>query len=113
MDDPTNIILLFAFIGLLLALLGLPLKHEKVPPNWFYGFRTPKTLSDRRIWYAVNRVAGIDMIRVGVVITASSLVLLALRNRLQPEASIAVLIAIMLIAVGWMAYHGYSILREM
>ena len=29
-----------------------------VPPNRIYGFRTPRTVSSPRIWYAANRVSG-------------------------------------------------------
>jgi uncharacterized membrane protein len=30
----------------------------KIPPNRFYGIRTRKTLSDKRVWYAANRFGG-------------------------------------------------------
>ena len=42
------------------AVIGLciPMVLAMVPPNAFYGFRTPRTLSSPRIWYAANRVSG-------------------------------------------------------
>jgi hypothetical protein len=46
----------------LLALIAVPMVLEKVPPNWIYGFRTPKTLSSPDIWYPANRAAGWYMI---------------------------------------------------
>ncbi|MCB9681081.1 MAG: SdpI family protein [Alphaproteobacteria bacterium] len=49
-----------------LVLLGPPLWLEKVPPNRFYGFRTPRTVSDPRTWYPVNRVAGRDLTLAGI-----------------------------------------------
>ena len=63
----------YAAVGLLLAGLSIPLIVGLVPPNRFYGFRTVKTLSDARIWYAVNRVAGWDTLAAGVTIVLASL----------------------------------------
>jgi uncharacterized membrane protein len=113
MEHSNYNVLLFAAIGVLFVLLGIPLKQGAVPQNWWYGFRTKKTLSDKEIWYAVNRVTGIDMIRVGGVLVAASLIVFALRNWLSPEASVVVLIVVMLLMVGYMAFHGLSILRRM
>ena len=113
MQDPVWVMILFAFIGVTFVAFGLPLKHDKVPPNRFYGFRTRKTLSDEKIWYAVNRVTGSDMISVGIIMTGISLVLLALRDRLPPEAAMAILLTVTIFSVAWMAYHGFSALRHM
>lgn len=113
MFGPIGATLWFTVVGVTFVLLGLPLKHEKVPPNWFYGFRTPKTLSSNEIWYAVNRVAGIDMIRAGVVITAVSLILLGLRNWIAPEAAIFALLTVSIVMAMWMVIHGFAVLRRM
>lgn len=48
------------------------------PPNGTYGFRTKKTLSDPKIWYAANRASGHDLLVAGAVITASSVGMLFL-----------------------------------
>ena len=50
--------LFFVATGLLLAGLSIPLIRRRVKPNRFYGFRTPQTLSDERIWYDANAYAG-------------------------------------------------------
>jgi len=113
MNDPAIFLLLYLFGGVLFILLGLPLKYEKVPRNWFYGFRTRKTLSSDEIWYAVNRVSGIDMIRTGLVVASGALVLLALRNAIAPETSIVILTAIGVGMTLWMMIHGFSVLRRM
>lgn len=42
----------------LIAVLGIPLMLELVPPNRLYGFRTPQTLTNRELWYRANRFAG-------------------------------------------------------
>jgi hypothetical protein len=113
MEHSNYTVMLFAAIGVLFILLGIPLKQGAVAPNWWYGFRTRKTLSDKEIWYAVNRVTGVDMIRIGSILVAASLIVFALRNWLSPEASVAVLIVVMLVMVVYMAFHGLSILRRL
>lgn len=68
---------MYALMGLLFVVFGIPLAARRVPPNAFYGFRTPKTMKpgNERIWYEANAYAGRLMRWVGVWITASTLVL--------------------------------------
>jgi len=113
MENPVHVGLLFTFIGLLFVALGFPLKQGAVPPNYWYGFRTRKTLSDKEIWYAINRVTGIDMIRVGIILGVASTVMISLRNWLSLEAIAMILTAVMLLSVAYMAIHGFSLLRRM
>ena len=40
------------------AVIAIPLILRRVPPNSFYGFRTPRTLADRDLWFRVNHFAG-------------------------------------------------------
>ncbi len=40
------------------AVVSIPLILKVVPPNPYYGFRTPSTLSDRTLWYRANVFAG-------------------------------------------------------
>jgi len=54
-------------IPILLSLLALPLIARLVPPNRFYGFRTPKTLSSPSIWYEANWGSGWDMLAAATV----------------------------------------------
>jgi uncharacterized membrane protein len=54
----------FLATAALLFALHVPLLLGKVPPNRFYGFRTPRVVSDERVWYPVNKVAG----RNGIVL---------------------------------------------
>ena len=113
MNDPVFILVLFVIGGVLFVVLGLPLNYEKVPPNWFYGFRTRKTLSSKEIWYPVNRVTGIDMIRIGIVIAASALVMLGLRHSVAPETGVIIVGAIGALMALWMVIHGIWVLRRM
>ena len=43
---------------ILIAITSLPLALRMVPPNPFYGFRTPFTGSDPAVWYAANAFVG-------------------------------------------------------
>ncbi len=68
-------------IGLLMLLLAVPMILQKVKPNPWYGFRTPKTLSDERIWYAANRYAGKVLLLAGLVTIAAAVALYSVAGR--------------------------------
>jgi uncharacterized membrane protein len=53
-----NMIWFYAVMGILLILASVPMITERVPPNRWYGFRTPRTQSDPKVWYPANRIAG-------------------------------------------------------
>jgi len=57
---------IFICAGVAFTALGIPLLRGRVSPNTTYGLRTAKTLSDERVWYAVNRVCGKDLALAGV-----------------------------------------------
>lgn len=61
-----NLLWLFAGIGLIVA--GYPLMTRRVPPNYWYGFRVPKTLRDPYVWYEANHVAGRDLFLAGIAV---------------------------------------------
>lgn len=67
--------LLFPLLSGALALLGIPQWIAMVGPNRFYGVRTPATLRDEAVWYAVNRAAGRDLVFAGGTGLVLSLVL--------------------------------------
>ena len=50
------------YLPLLMILVSVPMVMRRLPPNAFYGFRTPKTLSSPQIWYEANRRAGVNLI---------------------------------------------------
>lgn len=57
---------LYAFGGLALAGLSVPLILYKIPPNGLYGFRVRSTNSDPQLWYKVNAYAGRRLLVVGL-----------------------------------------------
>ena len=50
-----------------LICLAIPMALGLVPPNRFYGFRTPKTMSSPAVWYPANRVSGWCIIAAGLL----------------------------------------------
>jgi uncharacterized membrane protein len=84
---------LFPLLSGVLALLGIPQWIAMVGPNRFYGVRTPATLGDEAVWYAVNRAAGRDLVVAG----GTGLVLSLLLPELGVSgAAYAVLMALVL-----------------
>lgn len=68
----TIILYMYVFMGLVLCLLSIPLVLMKIPPNPIYGFRISATLSDRELWYAVNRYSGKRLFLAGIVTVLSA-----------------------------------------
>lgn len=82
--------ILFVGTGLLLIGLAIPMMLRRVKPNHWYGFRTRKTLSDERVWYASNAYGGKWLLILGIVHTVASFVLYfvpALQNNLVAYTS--------------------------
>lgn len=57
----------FFFCGLLFIGTSIPMVLGKIPPNEYYGWRTPKAFRDKETWYAINRYNGRDFIIMGSV----------------------------------------------
>ena len=113
MSENVGLPLLFAAAGLLFVALGVPLRLGRVRPNFWYGCRTHQTLSDERVWYAVNRVTGRDMIVGGVVIFAAALAALAAGRDMNPTARALVLLFVMAASVVWMAVDSVKVSSRM
>lgn len=73
---PFELIMIFIIIGALEIIMGLPLMFGKIKPNWFYGFRLPKTMSNKEVWYKTNRYVGRDFIVAGMIVIIGALVVL-------------------------------------
>jgi uncharacterized membrane protein len=58
--------------GLVLFAVGVPLLRGWIPRNRLAGFRTSKTLSNDRVWYVANRVAGRDLMISGLVVMTTA-----------------------------------------
>lgn len=62
-----------ALIGALFVAMGRAM--PRLQPNWWYGIRTPWTLSDDRVWARTHRLAGVSMTAAGVVTIVAALAL--------------------------------------
>ena len=65
-------IITYLLVGLIFIGIAIPLVQNKIKPNSIYGFRTRKTLSDPKIWYAANAYGGRWMLAVGVIFVVSA-----------------------------------------
>ena len=113
MSEVTINSLLFALVGLMFVGLSIPLIKGWVGPNYFYGFRTAKSLSDPKIWYEINRLSGADLLIAGFLIVASSLGMLVFAQRLTPEQVATTLLIVMVVSLVGVALHGLAKLRKM
>jgi uncharacterized membrane protein len=62
-----------AFAGALFIALGIAM--PRLQPNWWYGIRTPWTLSDDRVWVRTHRLAGYSMTFAGCAMVLAALAL--------------------------------------
>lgn len=62
-----------AIVGLIVFVLSIPLAAQRVGPNRWYGFRTPRVRADERVWYPVNRMTGRNGIVYALVLWAMAL----------------------------------------
>ena len=59
--------LVFLGVAALIIALSIPMIARMVPRNHWYGFRTPKTLSNDERWYEANWFAGWALLAAGVL----------------------------------------------
>jgi len=103
---------LFSYLvtGGLLIGLGVPMWLRRIRPNRWYGFRTPRTLSDERIWYPANRTVGGWMIVLGAALIAVSVTVY-----LAPVPfllGVWLQVGVLIVGVLGMFMHGFSVQRR-
>jgi uncharacterized membrane protein len=64
---------IFAFIGILIALLGN--YFQSIRPNYFIGIRTPWTLENETVWKKTHRLGGRLWFGGGLIIIILTLIL--------------------------------------
>src|SRR5438874_1638746 len=107
-----SVFLLYGIGGVLLIAISLPMIYEKIPPNGFYGFRTPRTLSDPNVWYPANRVAGRNLAVAGVIVSTTALVLFAMQKSIAPRTADLTLLIVTLISFIGAVVHSFIALRR-
>ena len=85
--------------GLLMIVLAIPLILRRVKPNYWYGFRTRKTLTNERVWYAVNAHAGWRLLISGIFITFAAIGL-ALVPGISVDAYSLLVLVVVVITLG-------------
>lgn len=65
--------LVFAAIGALSIVTGLPMAGRRVPPNRWYGVRIRATFADEHVWYETNAQAGRELTLLGLVVLVLAL----------------------------------------
>ncbi len=113
MSEVVTAAVIFTAAGVLFIALGTPLLRGRVRPNSWYGCRTSKTLSDEKVWYAVNRVTGRALVAAGIAVIASSLALLVFGRGLNPDHAVLVLLLVLLLSVAIMAVDSYRAQKRM
>ena len=113
MNDVTTAALLFTAVGFIYIALGIPLFRGRVKPNAWYGCRTRKTLSDERIWYAVNRVTGRDLIATGIAVLITSLIVFLLRTEMNSTLALAILLSVLIVGVAIMVVDSLKTQKQM
>jgi uncharacterized membrane protein len=98
--------------GMALFILGIPLALKLVPPNPVYGVRTSKTFSNREVWYAANRSAGINTAITGIVLVVTALVVPRLIPDYSEGARRLIIAAIVISAIViWLARTLWQVFR--
>jgi len=69
--QPVNIIGISTMaMGVLIALVCVPLLLDQVPMNRYYGFRYKRSMESDALWYAINHYGARQMIRWSLVLAA-------------------------------------------
>ncbi len=89
-------------LGLLSVVLGNVMPRAR--PNWWFGIRTPWTLSNDRVWMRTHRVAGYLM-------TASGLACF-LAAALEPPLAVAIVVVVLIAAPLAAAVYSYFAWKE-
>lgn len=98
--------------GIVFMLVSIPTIFQLVPPNGHWGFRTAKTFSDERIWYAANRASGIGLFLAGLVIVIGTIITAKL-VRWNPRQANRICFAIFLASSLAALAHGFWALSRM
>ncbi len=113
MSPTTTALLICAGEGLLIIALCLPLALQKIKPNGLYGFRTPKTLSNEKIWYEANRIAGIDLSIAGVLTIFTAIALFPLSAFLTDKQTVTVMVIVTIGSLAGAVIHSFFALRKL
>lgn len=90
-------LVMYLVISVLMMVLAVPLIQKRVRPNWFYGFRTPKTLSSPDIWYPANVYAGKVLFATGLLLFFAALIFYFIPGMSEDGYGIAVALVMLVL----------------
>jgi uncharacterized membrane protein len=106
-------VVIYGLMGVLLIALSVPMMYDKIPPNSFYGFRTPRTLSDPNVWYPANRVAGRNLALAGLIVSTTALVVFSIHKSIHPGTAALTLLIVSMASLIGAVVHFLMALRRM
>lgn len=106
------LLVLHIFLGGLFIALGIPLAQRRVKPNGLYGFRTPRTLRNRSVWYEANAYAGRWLIGLGIVIVVVAIVLAMLPGMNEKGYAVAMM-AVIIVGLGILVVACFRFLAQL
>lgn len=113
MSEVNISLLICAGVGIILVALSIPMAMQKIKPNGWYGFRTPKTLSNEQVWYEANRVAGINLMLAGWLTVIASVALFLFSGFLTEKQTIITLITVTMVSLWAAVIHSFMVLRRL
>lgn len=100
-------------VALLIAASAVPLATGWIPPNAFYGFRTPRSMSTAAEWYRANQLMGVYLLAaMAVALCSKRAVSQAMRSRFGRDRTTWDVIWLCLLAlasIGGCAVHYYTV----
>jgi len=103
-------LIVFEIAAMICVAFAIPLLRRQVPPNRWFGFRTPSTVRDPALWYEVNYRAGVDLLVTGLLLAACAAILFV------AEANLSVFWIVCTILLGfgpiYMTIHGFMVIRR-
>ena len=112
MDDATLIMIVFIISGMAEIIQGIPLMFNKIKPNWLYGFRLPSTVSNKELWYPVNRYLGRGLVIAGMILVIGTLFLFMIDLGLSFLDKTLVLLFLLIIPLAAAIIGGFLYLKK-
>lgn len=105
--------LIFVFVagGVVLVALSFPMILRRVKPNYWYGFRTRKTLENVQVWYDVNAYAGKRLLVSGILITAAA-ILCAFLPEISVDLYAWLMLAVVVVTLGISLASSFRYLNQ-
>ena len=91
-------------LGVLICAVGIALICKAIPPNRWFGIRTPRTTSDPVAWYRAHRAFGCIFLAMGLAIVA--VLSLWPTTLVHPASGLVSLLLVVAVAV--LVYRRYA-----